>query len=149
MKINTCNKLICNLHDKNNYTVHIKSLMQVLDQGIILKKVHTVIQFNQEASLKDHLDMNTKLRTEARKEFEKRFFKLMNNSVFGMTLEKVRKHRYIKLVTKDKRRNQLLSEPTYHTIILFSENLLAIEMKKIKVKMNNPVYLGLQISAII
>ena len=149
MKINTCNKLICNLHDKNNYTVHIKSLMQVLDHGIILKKVHTVIQFNQEASLKDHLDMNTKLRTEARKEFEKRFFKLMNNSVFGMTLEKVRKHRYIKLVTKDKRRNQLLSEPTYHTIILFSENLLAIEMKKIKVKMNNPVYLGLQISAII
>ena len=123
--------------------------MQVLDHGIILKKVHTVIQFNQEASLKDHLDMNTKLRTEARKEFEKRFFKLMNNSVFGMTLEKVRKHRYIKLVTKDKRRNQLLSEPTYHTIRLFSENLLAIEMKKIKVKMNNPVYLGLQISAII
>ena len=149
MKINTCNKLVCNLHDKNNYTVHIKSLMQVLDHGIILKKVHTVIQFNQEASLKDHLDMNTKLRTEARKEFEKRFFKLMNNSVFGMTLEKVRRHRYIKLVTKDKRRNQLLSEPTYHTIILFSENLLAIEMKKIKVKMNNPVYLGLQISAII
>ena len=149
MKINTCNKLVCNLHDKNNYTVHIKSLMQVLDHGIILKKVHTVIQFNQEASLKDHLDMNTKLRTEARKEFEKRFFKLMNNSVFGMTLEKVRKHRYIKLVTKDKRRNQLLSEPTYHTIILFSENVLAIEMKKIKVKMNNPVYLGLQISAII
>ena len=149
MKINTCNKLVCNLHDKNNYTVHIKSLMQVLDHGIILKKVHTVIQFNQEASLKDHLDMNTKLRTEARKEFEKPFFKLMNNSVFGMTLEKVRKHRYIKLVTKDKRRNQLLSEPTYHTIILFSENLLAIEMKKIKVKMNNPVYLGLQISAII
>ena len=149
MKINTCNKLVCNLHDKNNYTVHIKSLMQVLDHGIILKKVHIVIQFNQEASLKDHLDMNTKLRTEARKEFEKRFFKLMNNSVFGMTLEKVRKHRYIKLVTKDKRRNQLLSEPTYHTIILFSENLLAIEMKKIKVKMNNPVYLGLQISAII
>ena len=149
MKINTCNKLVCNLHDKNNYTVHIKYLMQVLDHGIILKKVHTVIQFNQEASLKDHLDMNTKLRTEARKEFEKRFFKLMNNSVFGMTLEKVRKHRYIKLVTKDKRRNQLLSEPTYHTIILFSENLLAIEMKKIKVKMNNPVYLGLQISAII
>ena len=149
MKINTCNKLVCNLHDKNNYTVHIKSLMQVLDHGIILKKVHTVIQFNQEASLKDHLDMNTKLRTEARKEFEKRFFKLMNNSVFGMTLEKVRKHRYIKLVTKDKRRNQLLSEPTYHTIILFSENLLAIEMKKIKVKMNNPVYLGLQISGII
>ena len=149
MKINTCNKLVWNLHDKNNYTVHIRSLKQVLDHGIILKKVYIVIQFNQEASLKEHLDINTTLRTEARKEFEKGFFKLMNNSVFGMTMEKVRKHRYIKLVTKDKRRNQLLSEPTYHTIKLFSENLLAIEMKKIKVKMNNPVYLGLPISAII
>ena len=111
--------------------------------------MYTVIQFNQEAPLKEHLDINTTLRAEARKEFEKGFFKLMNNSVFGMTMEKVRKHRYIKLVTKDKRRNQLLSEPTYHTIKLFSENLLAIEMKKIKVKMNNPVYLGLPISAII
>ena len=89
--------------------------------------------------------MNTKLRTEAKNDFEKDFFKLMNNAVFGKTMENVRKHRDIKLVTTDKRRNQLVSEPNYHTTKYFSENLLAIEMKKTKVKMNKPVYLGMSI----
>ena len=88
--------------------------------------------------------MNTKLRKEAKNDFEKDFFKLMNNSVFGKTMENVRKHRDIKLVTTDKRRNQLVSEPNYHTKY-FSENLLAIKMKKTKVKMNKPVYLGMSI----
>ena len=89
--------------------------------------------------------MNTELRTEAKIVFEKDFFKLMNNVVFGKTIENVRKHRDIKLVTTDKRRNQLVSEPNYHTTKYFSENLLAIEMKKTKVKMNKPVYLGMSI----
>ena len=89
--------------------------------------------------------MNTKLRTEAKNEFEKDFFKLMNNSVFGKTMENVRKHRDIKLVTTDEKRNKLVSEPNYQTIKQFSENLLAIEMKKTKVKMNKPVYLGMSI----
>ena len=73
------------------------------------------------------------------------FFKLMKNSVFGKTMENVRKHRDIKLVTTDKRRNQLVSEPNYHATKWFSEDLLAAEMKKIKVKMNKPIYLGLSI----
>ena len=90
--------------------------------------------------------MSTELRKQAKNDFENDFFKLMNNSVFGKTMESVRKHRDIKLVTTDKRRNQLVSEPNYHTTKCFSENLLAIEMKKIKVKMNKPVYLGLSIS---
>ena len=89
--------------------------------------------------------MNTELRKEAKNDFEKDFFKLINNSVFGKTMENVRKHRDIKLVTTDKKRNQLVSEPNYHTIKYFSENLLATEMKKTKVKMNKPVYLGLSI----
>ena len=67
----------------------------------------------------------------------------MNNSVFGKTMEDVRKHRYIKVVTADKRRNQLVSEPNYHTTKYFSEDVLAIEMKKIKVKMNKPIYLDM------
>ena len=79
--------------------------------------------------------MNTKLRTEAKNDFEKDFFKLMNNAVFRKTMENVRKHRDIKLVTTDKRRNQLASEPNYHTQKYFSENLMAIEMKKTKIKM--------------
>ena len=89
--------------------------------------------------------MNTKLRTKAKNDFEKDFFKLMNTAVFGKTMENIRKHRDIKLVTTDKRRNQLVSEPNYHMSKYFSENLLAMEMKKIKVKMNKPVYLGMSI----
>ena len=89
--------------------------------------------------------MNTKLRKEAKNEFEKDFFKLMNNSVFGKTMENVRKHRDIKLVTTEKRRIKLVSEPNYHTTKQFSEILLAIEMKKAKVKMNKPLYLAMPI----
>ena len=89
--------------------------------------------------------MNTKLRTEAKNDFEKDFFELMNNAVFGKTMENVRKHRDIKLVTTDKRRNQLASEPNYHTTKYFSANLMAIETKKTKVKMNRPIYLGMSI----
>ena len=89
--------------------------------------------------------MNTKSRTEAKNDFEKDFFKPMNNSVFGKTMENVRKHSAIKLVKKDKRRNQLASEPNYHTPKYFSENVMAIEMKKTKVKMNKPIYLGMSI----
>ena len=145
IKIDKCNNLACNLYDKKNYVVHIKSLKQVLNHGLLLKKVHRVIKFNQEAWLKPYVDMNSELRKQAKNDFEKDFFKLMNNSVFGNTMENIRKQRAIKLVTTDKRRSQLVSEPNYHTTKWFSENLLAIEMKKIKVKMNKPVYLGLPI----
>ena len=89
--------------------------------------------------------MNTKLRTEAKNDFEKDFFKLMNNAGFGKTMENVRKHRDIKLVTTDKRRNQLASKPNYHTTKYFSENLIAIEMKKTKVKINKLIYLSMSI----
>ena len=133
------------IHDKEIYVVHIRALKQALNHGLILQKVHRVIQFNQEAWLKPYIDMNTKLRTEAKNDFEKDFFKLMNNAVFGKTMENVRKHRDIKLVTTDEKRNKLVSEPNYQTIKQFSENLLAIEMKKTKVKMNKPVYLGMSI----
>ena len=87
--------------------------------------------------------MNTKLRKEGKNDFEKDFFKLMNNSVFGKTMENVRNYRDIKLVTTDKRRKRLVSEPNYHTHKTFSEHLMATEMKKIKVKMNKPIYLGM------
>ena len=89
--------------------------------------------------------MNTKLRTEAKNDLEKDFFKLMNDAVFGKTMENVRKHRDIKLVTTDERRNQLVSEPNYNTTKYFSEDLSANEMKRTKVKMNKSVYLGFSI----
>ena len=89
--------------------------------------------------------MNTELRKLARNDFEKDLFKLMNNSVFGKTMENIRKHRDIKLVTTDKKRSKLVSEPNYHNINLISEDLSIIEMKRTKVKMNKPIYLGLSI----
>ena len=120
MKINKCDKLVCNLYDKDNYVIHIRSLKQALNHGLILKKVHRVIQFNQKARLKQNVDMNTELRKKAKNDFEKDFFKLMNNSVFGKSMEYVRKHRDIILVTTHKSRNQLVSEPNYHTTKYFS-----------------------------
>ena len=108
------------------------------------KSTYRVSQFNQKTWLKPYIDMNNTIRTEPKNDFEKKNFKLMNNSVFGKTTENARKHRDIKLVTTDKRRNQLVSEPNYHTTKWFLEDLLAIEMKKIKVKLNN-VYLDLSI----
>ena len=89
--------------------------------------------------------MNTELRKLAKNDFEKYLFKLMNNSVFGKTMENIRKQRNIKLATTDKKRSKLVSEPNYHTINLISEDLSIIEMKKTKVKMNKPIYLGLSI----
>ena len=95
--------------------MHIKALKQALNHGLILKKVHKVIQFNQKTWLKPYIDMNTELRTKGKNDFEKDFFKLMNNSVFGKTVENVRRNRDIKLVPTIKSRNQLTSERNYHT----------------------------------
>ena len=125
--------------------MHISILKQALDHGLKLKKVHRVIEFNQEAWLKKYIDINTELRKKASNDFEKYFFKLINNAGFGKTMENVRKHRDIKLVKTDCKRNKLVSEPYYHTMKLIEENLSIIEMKKVKVKMNKPIYLGLSI----
>ena len=129
MKIGKCKKLACNLYEKKNYVVHIRSLKQALNHGLILKKVHRVIQFFQEALLKPYIDMNTELRKKTKNDFEK----------------DLRKLRDIKLVTTDKIINRLVSQSNYHTTKWFSENLLATEMTKTKVKINKPIYLGLSI----
>ena len=130
MEINKCKKLVCNLYDKKKYVVHINSLKKALNHGLKLKKIHRINEFNQKAWLKPYIDMNTELRKLARNDFEKDLFKLMNNSVFGKTMENIRKHRDIKLVTTDKKRRKLVSEPNYHTINLISEDLSIIKMKK-------------------
>ena len=89
--------------------------------------------------------MNTDLRKKAKNTLKNIFFKLMKNAVFGKTMENVRKHRAIKLVTTERRRNYLVSEPNYHTAKFFTENLLVIEMKKTEILINKPVHLGLSI----
>ena len=145
MIINNIKKLVCNLNDKKNYIVHINVLKQALDHGLKLRKVHRVIEFDQEAWLKEYIDVNTELRKKATNDFEKDFFKLMNNAVFGKTMENVRKYRDIKLVKTDKKRNKLVSEPNFHTMKLIDNNLAIIEMRKVKVKMNKPICIGLSI----
>ena len=145
MEVNKCKKLVCNLFNKKKYVAHINTLKQALNHGLKLEKIHRFIGYNQEAWLKPYIDMNTELRKEAKNDFEKDLFKLMNNSVFGKTMENIRKHRDIKLVKTDKKRSKFVSEPNYHTINLISEDLPIIETKKTKVKMNKPIYLGLSI----
>ena len=145
MKSDKCKKLVCNLSNKNKYVVHIKSLKQALNCGLKFKKVHKIIEFNQKAWLKPYIDMNTELRKLAKDDFEKDLFKLMNNAVFRKTLENIRKHGHIKLVTTDKKRSKLVSGPNYHTMIYISKDLSIIEMNKTKVKMNKPIYLELSI----
>ena len=120
-------------------------MKQALNHGLIHRKIHGIIEFNKKEWLKRYIDMNTELRKEAKNDFEKDLFKLMNNSVFGKTMENIRNHKDIKLVTTDKKRNKLVSEPNCHTINLISEDLSIIEMKKPKIKMNKPIYLGLSV----
>ena len=132
MKIKKFGKLVTNLHDETEYVIHIIGLKQALNHGLILKKVHRVIKFNQNAWLKPYIDIDTKLRQKAKNNFEKDFFKLMNNSVFAKTMENVRKNRNIKLVITERARNYLVSELNYHTAKFFTENLLATEIRKIQ-----------------
>ena len=119
MKINKCSKLACNLYDANNHVVHIESLKQTLNHGLILKKVHKAIAFYQDAWLEKYFNMNIELRKKAENDFEIDFFKLKCNSICGKTMENVRKHRHIKLVATNKRRNQLVSGPNCYTIKWF------------------------------
>ena len=145
MKIENVEKLISNFYDKTEYDIHIRNLKQTLNHGLILKRFHGVIKFNQKSCLKPYTNMNTRLRKKAENNFEEDFFKLMNNAVSGKTMENVRKHRNIKIVTTDKIINYLVSERNYHTTKFFTEHLLAIEIRKIQILRNKLVFLNLPI----
>ena len=112
------------------------NLKQALNHGLVLKKVHRVTKFDQNAWLTPYINLNTDLRKKQKMILKETFFSLMNNADFGKTMEYVRKHRAIQLVTIERRRNYLVSEPNYHTTKFFTEYLLAIEMKKTQILMN-------------
>ena len=142
MKIGKVEKLVPNLNKKKKYVVHIKALDQALKHGLVLKKVHRAIKFEQSAWLEPYIMKNTRLRTAAKNEFEKDFFKLMNNSVFGKTMENIRNHRDMKLVTNEQKYKKYVMKPNFKDSVQFSENLIGVELGKTEVMMNKPVYLG-------
>ena len=138
-------KLIPNLRNKNNYVVHYKTLMQCLRLGMKLKKIHRGIKFIECDFLKPYIDKNTNLRTQAKNNFEKDFFKLMNNSVFGKTMENIRNRVNVKLVNTGEQFKKLTAKPNYDSRKIFNENLVSVHMKKTSLTMNKPVYLGMSI----
>ena len=142
MEINRVEKLVPNLRDKKNYVIHIQALNQVLQHGLRLDRIHQAIELDQSPWLNTHIDFDTQLRMAATNNFEKDFFKLMNNSVFGKTMENIRKHRNIKLVTTEEKYLHTVMHPNFKSGVLFGENLMGCEMGKIKVVMNKPIYLG-------
>ena len=142
MEIYGVEKLVPNLRDTKNYVIHIQALNQALQHGLTLDRIHQAIEFNQSSWLKTYIDFNTQLRTAATNDFEKDFLKLMNNSVFGKTMENIRKHRNIKLVMTEEKYLKAVMKPNFKSGVLFGENLMGCEMGKIKVMMKRPVYLG-------
>ena len=141
METNGVEKLVPNLRDKKNYIIHIQALNQVLQHRLRLDGIHRVIEFDQSPWLKTYINFNTQLRKAATNDFKKDFFKLMNNSVFGKTMENIRKHRNIKLVTTEEKYLHSVMKPNFKSGVLFGENLTGCKMGKIKVVMNKPVYL--------
>ena len=144
MKIEKVEKLLANLHVKTEYVIHIRNLKQVLNHGLILKKFHKVIKLSQNTWLKPYTDMNTDLRKKAKNDFEKDFFKLVNNATFGKNYD-VRKHRDIKLATKERRRNYLVSKPNYNTTKFFYRKFISNRNKNTEIFMNKLVCLGLSV----
>ena len=115
MEINGVEKLVPNFRDKKNYVIHIQALNQALQHGLRSDRIHRAIEFDQSPWLKTYIDLNTQLRTAATNDFEKDFFKLMNNSVFGKTMENIRKHRNIKLVTTEEKYLCMVMKPNFRT----------------------------------
>ena len=142
LKIDKSTKLSCNFNDKNYYPVHICALKQALNHGLKLEKVHSVISFSQSAWLKQYIDRNTEFRMKADNGFEKHYFKLLNNSFYGKTMENVRKHRDIRFVNNGNRKSKIASEPNYNGTKYISKDFLIMELKKRDVYMNKPLYLG-------
>ena len=136
-------KLIPTLSNKEKYVLHYHNLQSYLNLGLKLNKVHRVLEFNQSPWLKQYIDFNTQKRTSAKNSFEKDFFKLMNNSVFGKTMENIRKRVDVRLVTSKEKLSKLASKPTYVSSKIFNENLVAVHKIKETLTLNRPAYVGM------
>ncbi|CAB4026188.1 Hypothetical predicted protein, partial [Paramuricea clavata] len=145
IEVNKVKKLIPNLNDKKNYVLHYRNLKLYLKLGLKLTKVHRGVKFEESPWLAKYIQLNTNLRTKGTTDFEKNFFKLMNNSVFGKTMENVRNRVNVKLVTTEEQLNKLAKKSYFKGVNIFTENLIAVHMEKTTVKLVKPIYLGMSI----
>ena len=143
ISIGLVSKLTPTLREKKEYVLHYRNLQLYLDLGLKIKKVHRVLKFDQSLWLKQYIDFNTKKRKNAKNSFEKDFFKLMNNSVFGKTMENLRKRVDVRLVTNEKKLDKLTAKPTYVSFKIFNENLMAVHKVKETLTLNRPAYVGM------
>lgn len=135
-------KLLTALEDKSNYVCHYMNLKQAIQNHLLLRKVHRVLEFSQSCWLKPYIDFNTEKRKIALNDFEKNFYKLMNNSLFGKTMENIRKRMNLELVNSTKRLNKLISKPNFKNRIIYNENLSGVELSKEILYLNKPIYIG-------
>jgi len=140
------NKLLANLYDKKRYVIHYQNLQQCTRHGLRVIMIHRVLQFAQSSWLRDYIQLNTDFRTRATNDFEKNLYKLMNNAVFGKTMENVRNHVDVKLLTKWDGRygaEAIIAKPNFNSRSVFSENLVVVELRILEVKFNKPIYVGM------
>ena len=151
ISIGLVSKLIPTLKDKKEYVLHYRNLQlfdnkenkKIKSLGLKIKKIHRVLKFDQSPWLKQYIDFNTEKRKHAKNSFEKDFFKLMNNSVFGKTMENLRKRVDVRLVTDEKKLDKLTSKLTYVSSKIFNENLIAVHKVKETLTINRPAYVGM------
>ena len=142
MIVNGVEKLICHFKPRKNYVVHYRNLRQYLEMGMRITAVHRGISFYQSSWMEPYIRKNTELRMKAANSFEKDFFKLMNNSVFGKTIENIRKRQNIHLIDNRKKALKLSSRPNFDRCTIFDKHLIAVHMKNTEVYFNKPVYVG-------
>lgn len=139
----TLPKLLPNLYNKTNYVIHYRNLKLYLEHGMVLRRIHKVLSFRQSPWLKKYINFNTTQRTAARNDFEKDFFKLMNNSMFGKTMENMRNRRKLDFVTGERKLKKLAAQVTFKSFTIFHDNLMAVERIVSELKLNRPIYTGL------
>ena len=139
-------KLLTTLHNKERYVIHYRALKQVLKHGLVLNKVHRALKFDQSPWLKSYVDLNTEKRKQAKNEFEKLFFKLLINAVYGKTMENERKRIDVKLINKCHYGTEsLIAKPNFHSCSIFDENLVAIQLTRTEITIKKPIYVGLSV----
>ena len=142
MKVNGVEKLICHFKTRKNYVIHYRALRQCLELGMKINAIHRGISFYQSPWMEPYIQKNTELRKLASNNFEKDFFKLMNNSVFGKTIENIRKRQNVNLVDNCKIALKLSNKPNFDRCTIFDKNLIAVHMKTTEVYFNKPIYVG-------